>query len=188
MDLKPYALIFVKGRTCLGRINRQVTDSPYSHVAVVLDEWHVAETNWWSPLKVRHLTYPQDMIDVYRYREPVTPAQAAAMDDFIQAKLWTPYDFIQSITNGLYLLTGLAIRDTPDRMNCSEFADELYAAAGIDLSLRPLGKVTPADLARSDKLERVANRENRRRYLSQHSRETFFLRSCHGFVCYQTPS
>jgi hypothetical protein len=155
VELRRFDLLFVRGRSLIGRLVQAVTRSPYSHVAIVLDQWHVAETDWRYPLTVRHLSYPTDTFDVYRYRGELTAEQLTAMECFLHEKLTTPYDYLQSITNGLYLLVGIPIRDAPGRMNCSETVDRMFAAAGIDLCPAVLGHVTPADLARSEKLQKI---------------------------------
>ncbi|MED0678732.1 hypothetical protein P4S83_00230 [Aneurinibacillus thermoaerophilus] len=48
-------------------------------------------------------------------------------------------------------------RDAPDRMNCSETVDRMFAAAGIDLVPEALGKVTPGKLAKSKYLLKVGS-------------------------------
>ncbi|WP_096466636.1 hypothetical protein [Aneurinibacillus soli] len=70
--------------------------------------------------------------------------------------LGAQYDTIQSLTNGLHLLTGLSIRDAPDRMNCSETVDRMFASAGIRLLDDVLGEVTPGELAQSEYLMKVS--------------------------------
>jgi hypothetical protein len=155
VELRRFDLLFVRGRSLIGQLVQAVTRSPYSHVAIVLDQWHVAETDWRYPLTVRHLSYPTDTFDVYRYRGELTAEQLTAMECFLHEKLTMPYDYLQSITNGLYLLVGIPIRDAPGRMNCSETVDRMFAAAGIDLCPAVLGHVTPADLARSEKLQKI---------------------------------
>ncbi|KZE55706.1 hypothetical protein AV540_26215 [Brevibacillus parabrevis] len=66
-----------------------------------------------------------------------------------------PYDFWQTITNRLYLYVGLLISDAADWMNCSEAVDRMFASAGIRLTSGDIGKVSPADLARSSLLKKV---------------------------------
>ncbi|GAB7389279.1 hypothetical protein BSNK01_31170 [Bacillaceae bacterium] len=156
MKLQHFDLIFVKGDSLVSRVIQKVTKSPYSHVAIVLDEYHVAETNWKSQLKIRHITYSRGLFDVYRFYRAFTEEEIRLMNAFLFEKLSTPYDAIQSITNGLYLLIGLPILDAPDRMNCSETADKMFHAAGIDLVPQALGKVTPADLAQSKLLKKLS--------------------------------
>lgn len=156
MKLQPFDLLFCFGRTRIGRLISRLTHSPYSHVAIMLDDWHVAETDWQTPLQVRHLSYRPGEYDVYRYRDMVTESQQAAMHQFIKSMLRARYDTLQSVTNGLHLLTGIPIRDAPDRMNCSETVDRMFAAVGIDLVPGALGKVSPADLSRSEKLMKVS--------------------------------
>lgn len=156
MELQPFDLLFVYGRTWIGRVISKVTRSPYSHVAVVLDQRHIAETDWRKPLQIGHLNYKVIDYDVYRYRFGLTDKQKKVMEEFIDSKLGTKYDLLQTITNGLFVLTGFPIRDAPDRMNCSETVDRMFAAAGIDLLPGALGKVTPGELARSEKLMKVS--------------------------------
>lgn len=162
MELRRFDLLFVRGRSWVGRLVQTVTRSPYSHVAIVLDELHVAETNWRYPLKIRHIRYRQQDYDVYRYYGELTPEQQTVMNVFLREHLNTPYDWRQSLSHGVYLLTGLPIYDAADRMNCSETVDRMFAAAGIDLCARqPDGRVTPADLAQSDKLIRIETEVSR---------------------------
>ncbi|MBG9942859.1 hypothetical protein ABE237_27870 [Brevibacillus formosus] len=156
MNLKRFDLLFIRGSSPLARLIQGVTYSPYSHVAIVLDEHHIAETDWRFPLQWNHNNYPPGQIDVYRYREEIESWKAEAMTGFIQNHIGTPYDFWQTITNGLYLLTGLPIRDAPNRLNCSETVDRMFAAAGINLTSDELGKATPADLVKSSHLQRIA--------------------------------
>jgi hypothetical protein len=156
MELQPFDLLFVYGKTWIGRAICRLTNSPYSHVAIALDAWHIAETDWRTPLQVRHLWYRTDEYDVYRYQGMLTATQQAAMRQFVESMLRTRYDTLQSLTNGLHLLTGLPIKDAPNRLNCSETVDRMFAAAGIDLVPGALGKVSPADLSRSEKLLKVS--------------------------------
>lgn len=153
MNLRRFDLLFIKGESLIGRAVRCVTGSPYSHVAIVVDEWHVAETDWRYPLQIRHLGYRPEEYDIYRYKDSFAPYQLYII---LRWNLNTPYDTLQSLTNGLYLLTGLPILDAPNRMNCSETVDRMFAAAGIRLTAAELGKVSPADLALSNQLQRIA--------------------------------
>ncbi|MFE1631035.1 hypothetical protein ACFLFF_30335 [Brevibacillus reuszeri] len=156
MELRRFDLLFVRGRSPLAKLIQWATDSPYSHVAIVLDTYHIAETDWRFPLQWNHNNYPFPHYDIYRYKHAFEQWQVEAMTEFIQDHIGTPYDFWQSVTNGLYLLTGIPIRDAPDRMNCSETVDRMFYAAGIQLTARDLGKVTPADLVQSRHLKKVS--------------------------------
>ncbi|MBU8711290.1 MULTISPECIES: hypothetical protein [Brevibacillus] len=50
MDLKRLDLLFVSGRSPLAGAIQLFTDSPYSHLAIVLDDMHIAEMDWRFPL------------------------------------------------------------------------------------------------------------------------------------------
>lgn len=156
MELQPFDLLFCFSRTWIGRVISRVTRSPYSHVAVVLDRRHIAETDWRKPLRIEHNNYRETDYDVYRYHAGLTDEQKKVMGEFIDSMIGTRYDLLQTVTNGLFILTGFPIRDAPDRMNCSETVDKMFAAAGIDLVPGALGKVSPADLSRSEKLMKVS--------------------------------
>jgi hypothetical protein len=98
MNLQRYDLLFVKGKTLESRVIEDVAHSPYSHVAIVLDEWHIIETDWRYPLKVKHMHYTPEEYDVYRYYGELTYIQMDAMDAFLHEKLNTPYDRMQVLT------------------------------------------------------------------------------------------
>ncbi|MEK3745858.1 hypothetical protein NST23_24605 [Brevibacillus sp. FSL K6-0770] len=93
MDLKRFDLLFVRGQSPLARAIQWFTDSLYSHVAIVLDDMHIAETDWRFPLQWNHNNYPPWQYDVYRYRGELTAVQADVMSTFIQEHIGTPYDF-----------------------------------------------------------------------------------------------
>jgi uncharacterized protein YycO len=156
MELQPFDLLFVYGKTWIGRCISRLTHSPYSHVAIVRDPLHIVETDWKKPLQNDHLNYRSGDYDVFRYKDVLTTAQQTAMNDFINSMLGARYDLLQVLTNGLYILTGFPIRDSPDRLDCSEMVDRMFASAGIDLVPGALGKVTPADLAKSEYLQKVS--------------------------------
>jgi hypothetical protein len=156
VELKRFDLLFVRGRSLIGRVIRSVTDSPYSHVAVVWGPGEIADTDWLRPLDRRPQSVITDPFDVYRYRGTITLEQAAMMQDFFREHEGTGYDFIQSLSHGLYLLTGWPIIDDAKRFNCSEFVDRMFKKAYIDLYPVVDGHVTPGDLARSDNLFKVS--------------------------------
>ncbi len=157
MEFKRFDLLFVRGDTpIISGMVQKITKSPYSHVAVIRGPDSVYETNWWYPLQASFIKYPLEKCDVYRYRGELSLSQQQAMESFINLNLGARYDLIQSLSHGLYLTTGFPIRDDAKRFNCSEFVDRMFKAAGIDLCPAVDGHVTPGDLARSDKLQRIS--------------------------------
>lgn len=156
MQLKRFDLLFVKGRSPMSRLIQWVTKSPYSHVAIVLDELHVVETDWRQPLAVKHITYRPEEYDVYRYVGELSEQQEESMYNYLLKSLGKEYDYIQSITNGLYKLFGFPILNVPYRANCSEEADMMFLAGWIDLIANAPGLVTPADLSSSQYLKKVS--------------------------------
>ncbi len=153
LDLRRFDLLFVLAKTVVGRVISEVTASPYSHVAIVLDEWHVAETDWRYPLQPRHISYAPGDYHVYRCREELTDIQKRHMSLFLHYHLNTPYDLVQSISNGLHLIVAkFGIIDRPDRFNCSEAAARMYRAAGIEIPTT----LTPGELSQLPIFIRVA--------------------------------
>ncbi|WP_139491803.1 hypothetical protein [Brevibacillus dissolubilis] len=150
--LQRFDLLFVKGESVIGRTIRRVTGSPYSHVAIVLDPWHVAETDWRYPLKVRHLNYPRGTYDVFRYQGELFHTQMMAMDDFLHMHISTPYDLVQTVTNGLNLLCGTPVINDHGRMNCTEFAARMFGAAGV---LMP-AVITPGEFSQHPQFRKIA--------------------------------
>lgn len=156
MELKPFDLLFVRGDTpIISKMVSRITNSPYSHVAVVTGKRTVVETNWWYPLQERFLRYHPSSFDVYRYSGEFSSSQLDSMESFINNNIGADYDLWQSITHGIYLLTGLPITDDAKKFNCSEFVDRLFKSAEIDLSPEVDGHVTPADLAKSNLLTKI---------------------------------
>lgn len=149
--MQRYDLLFVKGKSLQSKVIQAVTDSPYSHVAIVLDSYHVLETDVRYPLQIRHLSYPVSMYDVYRFHRELTENEKARMEAFIKDKLQTKYDLARTITNGLFVIAKIPIMNAMQRMNCTEAAYELYKAGGMDLE----ANLTPKELATSKKLIKI---------------------------------
>lgn len=152
--MEPYDVLLVKGRSPVARIIEAVTQSPYSHAAIVLDDRHLLETSWNYPLKIRHISYRLGNFDVYRY-PGLTPAQKEKIRAFYLSVLGQRYDYLQLVTHGLYLLAGIPIINASGRYICTEVIDKGFKAAGIDLLPgNSLASRTPADLGRS-KLQKI---------------------------------
>lgn len=149
--MQQYDLLFIKGDTVNSRIIKFITRSPYSHVAIVLDNYHVMETDIRYPLQIRHTSYPINSFDVYRFHRELTDNEKSLMDAYLMEKLQTKYDIARTISNGLFLLFNIPIRNAVKRLNCTEVAFDMYKAAGIDLG----AELTPRDLSTSSKLFKV---------------------------------
>ncbi|MGN7469632.1 hypothetical protein [Brevibacillus sp. SAFN-007a] len=159
MELRRFDLLFYKGDSWIGKIIMGVTDSPYSHVAIVLDDLHLVETDWRYPFQIRHLEYRPDEYDVFRLKETLSNLQKHRMQQFINEHLRTPYDLKQSLSNGLFILSQgrIHVMDAANKMNCCESAYKMYQTAWIELlPERPKDYLTPGLLASSEKLIQVA--------------------------------
>ncbi|WP_026678228.1 hypothetical protein [Fictibacillus gelatini] len=152
--MQRFDLLFIKGTTLSSKIIRAVTSSPYSHVAIVLDSYHVVETDIRYPLQIRHISYPKRKVDVYRFYRDFTEKEKAAMKSFIMENLHTQYDIVRTVSNGLFIMAKIPIMNAVKRMNCTEAAYEMFLAAGIDLEVNDL---TPKGLVNSKKLIKIMN-------------------------------
>lgn len=152
MKLQRFDILAVKGETLTSKIIQRVTGSPYSHVAVVLDRQHVVETDIKYPLKTRHLNYPSHMYDVYRFDRSLTPYEVRKMNEYIEGHKGTPYDLARTISNGLFIIFKIPIRNAVQRLNCTEAAYDMYKAAGIDLA--PLD-LTPEGITAAERFTKI---------------------------------
>lgn len=158
--IKKFDILLYKGKSPIAKLIQHVTNSPYSHVAIVLDEYHCLETDWKYPVKIRHLKYKKNQYEIMRYEE-LSEEEKEYMGKFINIYLNTQYDFKQVISHWLNLSFNFTISNSNSRFICSELADRMYKYAGIDLLPKFMnGSVTPADLSRSTKLINITKEIN----------------------------
>ena len=82
--LVQFDFIFYKGETPIARIIQRITNSEYSHVAMVLDGLHLLQSDWRTPVSIHHLEYPVDHYNVYRLKTELTEREALAVILFIR--------------------------------------------------------------------------------------------------------
>ena len=149
-------LLFYRGDNFFSRVVQSVTNSEYSHVALVIDNLHLAEISWNYKLKIRHLHYRSNSLDVYRYHN-LGENQKQLMRQFALAALNTQYDYIQTLGYLVNKLFRTKVVNDPKLFNCSEFISRCYQNAGVYLLANNTDStVTPADLAKSGLLRKLS--------------------------------
>lgn len=153
MNLQPYDLLFYKGNDFISNIIKKETNSPYSHVALVLDDKHLIEIDKSYNLRIGHLGYSKQSFDIYRLKEPISFGQQMAINEYIYETINSKYDFIEILDILLLKFFKFTIKNDPNKFICSSWINDcLWSAAGIELSNKEYP--TPQELI-SDKLYKV---------------------------------
>lgn len=159
--LVQFDFIFYKGETPIARIIQRVTNSEYSHVAMVLDGLHLLQTDWRTPVSIQHLEYPVEHYHVYRLRTELTEAEAMAVILYIRERLTAGYDFKLIFSRFFNLLIGTPIFSSKTRYNCDDLIVEAFRHIGINLIPDDI-VLTPDILSKSELIYRVDERRKRR--------------------------
>lgn len=154
IQLKLYDVLAVKGSSVVSPLIRELTQSPYSHIALVLSTNQIAETDAFKNENITSLHYSPDTYDVFRYL-PLTTEQGQLIHEYITAHMGEAYDYMQVISTGLHILFHFPIIDTPGHSDCSGIVDRAFFHAGIDLGDHGVGNLTPADEAHSSVLTKI---------------------------------
>lgn len=153
--MEKFDLVFYKGNSFVSKIVRKITKSEYSHVALVLDEYHLLEADWRKPLSIRHISYKTQEYDVFRVEE-LTEKQKEYIKEFMMDTLNTPYDFTLILAHLLNYFFKVKLFHSPYRYDCSEWIDLAFLYAGVDLlPMTKSSTVTPAELSKSPKITMV---------------------------------
>ncbi|OEH86117.1 hypothetical protein BHU72_14440 [Desulfuribacillus stibiiarsenatis] len=151
MELKPFDLILVRGGSPISKLIQKHTNSPYSHVTIVLDQLHLMENSWYFPVSIRHLEYQEESFDVFRPKS-LTMEEKQIISKFLMAHINTKYDYFQVFTHWLHLLFDFRIINSNTRFHCAELINEAFQAAGIFLVK---GFPTPGEISKSEFLKKV---------------------------------
>lgn len=156
-------ILFTQGEGWTSRIIRWRTQSPYSHVALVVEptihlgiESHTGRPSGVRAFDLRKLS--SDAVDVFRAK-PQFQFDADAVIRFLVAHLGARYDLQGVIWLGVLKLFGLKERANRFQREkdyfCSELVYEAFAAGGLDI-VPQIGEAeitSPADIARSPRVE-----------------------------------
>jgi hypothetical protein len=152
--MESFDLLFYKGTNPVSKLISKVTKSPYTHVALVLDEFHLVEADWYHPLAIRHIVYRTGDYDIYRPQN-LTEKQKAKIKAYIYETINSGYDY-KLVMSHLFKYFGGKLLDNPSRFDCSEWIDLAFLYSGYDfLPNVAFSTITPAELVKSPKLKLV---------------------------------
>lgn len=142
-------IILVKNNRLLSRIIKWFTKSEYSHAGVLIDQWHMYDTNYNTRSKIRHIDYPKSKYDIYRLK-PGIKFDNKQFKKFIHDHIDNRYDFGEIFK----IVFRRNTKDDDGKYICSMLVREAFREQGIDLT--PGVEIpTPEDLRRSNLLYKV---------------------------------
>jgi hypothetical protein len=160
MKLETGDIILEKGEDVIDKGISWFTDSPYTHVAMVIHENFnlLIESHFWSGVHIIHLNEIPDKYDVLRIKGGLNSIQKEKIFKPMLESIGNKYDLPQIFG---YLFSGLFkgknMFNNPNYIICSELIDIVYNE--IDIDLVPdmyLGDIKPSDIAKCDKLEIIS--------------------------------
>lgn len=125
-----------------------ITQSPYSHVAMVLDEYHIIETDWKFPVSINHIRFKNTSYDIGKV--DLTDEQKNKIKEYLISHIHYGYDFKLLFSHALHILFDFRITEDNTKFICSELINKAFKHAGVKLFD---GFATPADLANSEKVK-----------------------------------
>lgn len=149
-------IVFFKGESLISKIISKLTKSPYTHVAVVIMNEVILESDRFIETRLRPL-HDDEIYTIMRCE--LNSAQKemiiANSINFIGKK----YDYLQ-IAKWFFKLTfnfdGKGLVNNANRVYCSELVDILFKSVGIDLLPdKQDGDVLPSDLLKSPLLRKL---------------------------------
>jgi hypothetical protein len=154
-SVKEFDLLFYKGEGIVSNVIKKVTKSDYSHVALVLDDYHLLEADWKKPLSIRHFSYRAEDYDIYRV-EGLMEEHKDRLRRYIVDTINSPYDFALIASHLLNYFFKGKIVGSPNRFDCSEWIDLAFLYAGVDLLPGiAFSTITPEKLVKSPKIKLV---------------------------------
>ena len=153
--MREFDLLFYKGDGFISKIIKKVTAPPYSHVALVLDNYHVVEADWKHPLSIRHISYSSWDYDIYRV-EGLTEEHKEKIRRYINETISAGYDYKLVLSHLFKYFFKGKLLNSPSRYDCSEWVTLAFLYAGIELlpNKQPF-EVAPSDLLKSPRLKLV---------------------------------
>ncbi|TWT03737.1 hypothetical protein [Planomicrobium sp. CPCC 101079] len=152
--LEQFDLIFYRGETPIARIIQRLTNSQYSHVAMVIDPLHLIQLDWKTPVSIQHLAYPIGQYDIYRLKVALTETEKAKVIFFIREWISTGYDWKLIFSRFFNILFGTPIISSVHRYNCDELIVDAFRYVGVNLIDSDI-KLTPDTLSKSRLLYKV---------------------------------
>lgn len=150
----PYSIIANKGTSVISRLIRLITKSDYSHVSLILDDFHCLESNYKTSTSIQHFQYKNGSYDVYTLKEDLTEKQKKIIHKFIMDNINLKYDWLYITSRFFNIVVGSKLISSPDRYNCDELIVDAFKAIGIELVNKDI-KLSPASIVNSPKLTKI---------------------------------
>lgn len=144
-------IFFVKNTTFISRLIRWFTKSQYSHCGIFVsnDGIHLYHTEFNMGLKLTHLMYPSEKMEVYRVAGEYNHDK---LHEFIQKNIGNKYDFGEIFK----VIFSCKKKETDSEYICSNLIFEAYKYAGLDLFDGEMDRIpTPRDISESKYLVRI---------------------------------
>lgn len=151
-------VILKKGKG-ITRVVGWFTDSKYTHVGLVYEKEiivhsHAQGVHPWD-------VYDLEPYDIYRLKGGLSEEEKGQLKDILMNEIEKniKYDYSQLIAYAYYAIFGGENKfNNPKQYICSELVDRVYKRLGYNLyPPKPVGDITPADLARSSLLAKVSS-------------------------------
>lgn len=153
--LKPFTVIFYKGQSPISKFIKRITKSDkYSHVALVLDNLHLLQLDWKTPVTIKHFNYSVDEYDIYELTFELTEQEKELLLQYLKEKVNTTYDWKFIISRFFNFIFDTPIINSKSRYNCDELIWEAFAHIGIVLNAKDI-KMSPEILSKSKLLNKL---------------------------------
>ena len=163
--MKACDILLYKGTSWLSHLIEWRTQSPYSHVSVVVDpashlaiESHAGSQSGVRPLDLRNIRV--EAVDIFRVK-PEFEFDSKAVISFLVEHLGRPYDYAGVLWLGVLKLLNLKAESNRFQKDrdyfCSELCYEAFMAGGLDI-VPQVGEAditSPADISKSPVLEKI---------------------------------
>lgn len=151
--MRPGDLIFVKGTSFIDREIENISRSPYSHVAGVIEGTTLIEAQGFTKTRYQTLDFYAGKYDVFTCDE-ATDAERAQIVRYVTSKLGTHYAYLLVGWELVRYTTGLILPvPMTHEVICSTLWTQAYKSVGIQLSKSLVP--SPEDLRESSKLRKL---------------------------------
>jgi uncharacterized protein YycO len=153
-------ILLFRGKRLINKLIEFFTGSSYSHAALCLDEYHIAEADWMG-ININHINNNLDEFDVYRCN--LTKEQKDKIIEYTKNHLSCKYEYTELFRYVLEKYLKIRLPDSKNKFICSEFVYDAFQHAGVQLlegdmlTSKVLSVIAPSDLALSPLLEKVEN-------------------------------
>lgn len=152
--LKQFDIIFHKGRTPIAMIIKKLTKSEFSHCAFCLDNLHLLQLDWKTPVTIAHLEYPIGRYDIYRLKVDLTEDEKEKVIIFMRDRISTTYDWKLIFSRFFNILFGTPIVSSEKKYNCDELISDALRSVGVNLIDSDM-EMTPDTLSKSNLIYKI---------------------------------